>query len=912
MCIEKDRNNLKTRLKSIQTSEIRYRRLFESARDGILILNAETGKITDVNPFMIELLDYTREEFLGKELWEIGVYQDKAESVTAFNTLQETRYIRYEDLPLKTKKGVIRDVEFVSNVYMESDCEVIQCNIRDITARKQADEKIQKSEGRFKQLVEASIIGIIIADFNGIIVEANDVFLKMVGYSQRDLLEGKLRWDQMSPPEFSSQDKRALKDLNSLGEVLPYEKEYIRKDGSRVPVMVGGTLIKGSSSTIMAFVLDISDQKEAARELSRVHAENELQVRTFDMLLSSISDMTYTFDREERFHYANKPVLELYAKTLEEIQGKTFADLGYPSELTDHIRQNLQQVFNTGRSVRNETQFPDAKGKTGFYEYIFNPVFGTDNMVEFVVGSARDITERKQTEEALRKAETKYRQIVESLPAIVYRTEPDPPYVPTYVSPNIETFGLSSEEWYAEPDMWASLIHSEDRGRVLSTIEASRARGADSELEYRIVAQDGSIHWWQDKGRFVFDEQGHRTGWQGIILDMTTTKELEHQLRQGQRLESVGILAGGIAHDFNNMLTAINGYAQMTLRNLKDNDPLRANIEEIMKAGLRSAALTDQLLAFSRRQVLRPVVLNLNTVIADTLRMLQRLIGEDIQLTATLEPKIGRVIVDPGQFSQIVMNLAVNARDAMPQGGTLTIATANVFIEPEYARQHVGILPGPYVMTIVSDNGIGMSEDIKQHIFEPFFTTKEVGRGTGLGLATAYGIVKQSGGSIEVSSEEGSGTAFRVYLPRVTAPLHVPNEKHISLDMLGGTETILLVEDEDIVRNLSRHILEECGYKVIEAINGIEALQICARECPIDLLLTDVVMPQMGGRELSERLREIIPDLRILFTSGYTDDEVVKHGVIEIDTNFIQKPFTPDSLAQKVREVLDNDKKKTG
>lgn len=891
---------------------MRYRRLFESARDGILILDAGTGKITDVNPFMIELLAYTREEFLGKELWEIGVYHDKNESVAAFNKLQETRYIRYDDLPLKTKKGLTRDVEFVSNVYLEGDREVIQCNIRDITERKITEAAMVKSEARFRQLVESSIIGIIISDFNGAILEANDVFLNMVGYSRSDLLAGKLRWDEMTPPELLWQDKRAIMELSNSRDSRPREKEYIRKDGSRVPVLVGGTLVKGSASTVMAFVLDISDQKEAAKELNRVYAENELRVRTFDTLLSSISDMTYTFDRNERFHYANRPVLELYGKTFEEIRGKTFADLGYPSELTDHIRQNLQQVFNTGRSVRNETQFPDAKGKTGFYEYIFNPVFGTDNIVEFVVGSARDITERKKSEEALRKAEAKYRQIVESLPAIVYRTEPNPPYAPTYVSPNIEMFGLSPEEWYAEPDMWASLIHSEDRQRVLSTIEGVRAQGVDSELEYRIVAKDGSVHWWQDKGRFVSDEQGNRTGWQGIILDMTATKELEHQLRQGQRLESVGILAGGIAHDFNNMLTAINGYAQMTLRNLKEGDPLRGNIEEIMKAGLRSAALTDQLLAFSRRQVLRPVVLNLNTVIADTLKMLQRLIGEDIQLTATLEPRIGRVIVDPGQFSQIVMNLAVNARDAMPQGGTLTIATANVFIEPEYARQHVGILPGAYVLTTVSDNGSGMSEDIKQHIFEPFFTTKEVGRGTGLGLATAYGIVKQSGGSIEVSSEEGTGTTFRVFLPRVTAAIDVSNKKQVPLAMSGGTETILLVEDEDLVRNLSRHILEECGYKVIEAINGIEALQICARQGPIDLLLTDVVMPQMGGRELSEKLRETIPDVRILFTSGYTDDEVVKHGVIEIDTNFIQKPFTPESLAQKVRKVLDNGKKKTG
>ena len=295
---------------------MRYRRLFESARDGILILDAGTGKITDVNPFMIELLAYTREEFLGKELWEIGVYHDKNESVAAFNKLQETRYIRYDDLPLKTKKGLTRDVEFVSNVYLEGDREVIQCNIRDITERKITEAAMVKSEARFRQLVESSIIGIIISDFNGAILEANDVFLNMVGYSRSDLLAGKLRWDEMTPPELLWQDKRAIMELSNSRDSRPREKEYIRKDGSRVPVLVGGTLVKGSASTVMAFVLDISDQKEAAKELNRVYAENELRVRTFDTLLSSISDMTYTFDRNERFHYANRPVLELTERPL--------------------------------------------------------------------------------------------------------------------------------------------------------------------------------------------------------------------------------------------------------------------------------------------------------------------------------------------------------------------------------------------------------------------------------------------------------------------------------------------------------------------------------------------------------------------------------------------------------------------
>ncbi len=355
------------------------------------------------------------------------------------------------------------------------------------------------------------------------------------------------------------------------------------------------------------------------------------------------------------------------------------------------------------------------------------------------------------------------------------------------------------------------------------------------------------------------------------------------------------------------MLTAINGYSDLTLRRLKADNPLRQYIEEIKKAGQRSAALTHQLLAFSRQQVLQPVVLDLNEVIADTIKMLQRLISEDIQLTTTLNPKVGRVMVDPGQFSQILMNLAINARDAMPQGGKLTIETANVFLDPVYTRRHVGVLPGAYVLLAVSDTGSGMSDETKQHIFEPFFTTKELGLGTGLGLATVYGIVKQSGGNIEVYSEEKIGTTFKIYLPRVADEIDATIISDTSVKMSAGTETILLVEDEELVRNLSKEILETCGYTVIAARNGFEALELCDDgNCNFDLLMTDVIMPQMGGRELAEKLTKRLPKIPVLFTSGYTDDAVVRHGTIEINTNFIQKPFTPEALATKIRGILDN------
>jgi len=519
---------------------------------------------------------------------------------------------------------------------------------------------------------------------------------------------------------------------------------------------------------------------------------------------------------------------------------------------------------------------------------------------------ARDVSHIKQAEKALRESEANYRNLVESSPAIVYLAQPHPPYAPIYVSPNIAIFGYAPEDWFSRPDMWISLLHDVDRERVLRATKEAMNQGLDTELEYRIVGRDGKIHCVQDKGRFVSDEQGNRIGWQGVMLDITKTKELEEQLRQSQKLESVGRLAGGIAHDFNNMLTAINGYSDLTLRQLKTDDPLRRYIEEIKKAGVRAASLTHQLLAFSRQQILQPKVLHLNRVITDTSDMLQRLIGEDVQLISVLHPKAGMVKADPGQLSQIIMNLAVNARDAMPQGGKLTIETVNIFLDPNYARQHFGVIPGAYVMLAVSDTGTGMSPETQNHIFEPFFTTKEIGKGTGLGLATVYGIVKQSGGNISVYSEEGIGTTFKIYLPRVVEQAEAEDTKVTSDVLPQGTETILLVEDEDVVRTLTRQILEMCGYTVLEASNGIEALSLCEKvDCHIDLLMTDVVMPQMGGRELSERFTQIYPHMRILFTSGYTDDAIVRHGVIEADTNFIQKPFTPDDLARKVRKILD-------
>jgi nitrogen-specific signal transduction histidine kinase len=381
--------------------------------------------------------------------------------------------------------------------------------------------------------------------------------------------------------------------------------------------------------------------------------------------------------------------------------------------------------------------------------------------------------------------------------------------------------------------------------------------------------------------------------------------KLEDQLRQAQKLESVGRLAGGVAHDFNNLLTVINGYSGFLLKRLAAGDPLRAYADEIGIAGERAAGLTRQLLAFSRKQVIEPRVIDLNAAIRESAPMLQRLIGEDIALETRLEGGLGQVMADPDQIHRVIMNLAVNARDAMAGGGTLDIETKNVEIgQAGSASMQPAATPGRYVLMTVTDNGHGMDETVRRQVFEPFFTTKEVGKGTGLGLSTVYGIVRQSGGWIDVSSEVGVGTSFEVYLPRVDA-CGVPERSGIGVPIEGGVETILVVEDQQTVRAFVVAALRQCGYDVLEASDGNEAIAVAGRHPGrLHLLLTDVVMPGMNGKELSGRLKELRPDLKVLFISGYTADAIAHRGVLDRGVAFLQKPFSPEELARKVRDAL--------
>jgi PAS domain S-box-containing protein len=468
-------------------------------------------------------------------------------------------------------------------------------------------------------------------------------------------------------------------------------------------------------------------------------------------------------------------------------------------------------------------------------------------------------------------------------------------------------FGYREEQVGPDITWWQELIHPEERERVVTDIRGAVESGAASwSAEYRSRRADGSYAQVYDRGYVLRDADGRGTRMIGAMMDITQRKQLEDELRQAQKMEAVGRLAGGVAHDFNNLLTVITGRSAMLLGRLRPDDPLRRSVEQIQKTADRAAGLTRQLLAFSRKQVLQRKVLDLNTMVDEVSAMLRRLIGEDVQLLLTLGPRAGHVNADSGQLEQVLMNLAVNARDAMPRGGNLGVETDCVQVEAAPPDRPDALPPGPYAVLRVMDTGVGMDAATQARIFEPFFTTKEPGKGTGLGLSMVHGVVRQHGGAIQVQSVLGGGTTFEIYLPQVEAAVEGARVDETAGRETGGRETILLVEDEDDVRALAREVLERQGYTVLEASDGLQALHRCETAGDhIDLVLTDVVMPRMSGRELVDQVRVLRPAMRTLYMSGYTEDAIVRHGVRDASTALLGKPFAPADLLGKVREVLD-------
>ncbi|MGC2466465.1 MAG: PAS domain S-box protein [Candidatus Acidiferrum sp.] len=648
----------------------------------------------------------------------------------------------------------------------------------------------------------------------------------------------------------------------------------------------------GVSILCFAVRLGISGYREAAT------AET---VRRQALAMDSAADGISILDADGKHIYVNAAFARMLGhESTETMMGVHWQKLYDPGDiklLQEQVRQSLAAEGKWSGQInlrrRDETVIPVEMAITTLAN-------------GFIACIGHDITLRKQAERARAEAENKYRTLVEQVAAISYIAELGLQAEWLYVSPQIEAItGYTQEEWLAGSRDWLRHIPKEDHATI-EAAEAASLRGERFQAEYRIVRKDGAVIWVSDTAVVVPGSDSHPV-MEGIIVDITERKLLENQLQQSRRMEAVGRLAGGIAHDFNNLLTIIKGYAELALQRTGIQPELRADVMQIDNASERASMLIRQLLAFSRRQVLQPKVIDLNAIVLALDKLLARLMGEHIEMVTRCGANVGNVKADPAQVEQVIMNLVVNARDAMPKGGRLTVETFNVDLDSTYARDHVSVKPGAYVMLAVSDTGMGMSPETVAHIFEPFFTTKESGQGTGLGLSTVYGIVKQSGGYIWVYSEPGKGTTFKVYLPRVT---ELAESKTGAVQLPGagkGSETILLVEDEEAVRELASRILSAKGYSVVVAKSTQEAEQLATKHAgEIHLLLTDIIMPGTSGRELARRITERHPRTRVLYMSGYTDNVLAQGGVLEAGLSFLQKPFTPGALVQKVRDVLDS------
>ena len=595
--------------------------------------------------------------------------------------------------------------------------------------------------------------------------------------------------------------------------------------------------------------------------------------------------------------------LGLRGRVLSRAEAVWMADIGDEPEF-----QRAHQALGIG--LKSAMAFPVLIGSSvaGVLEFFARHVQPRDERVLDIMNQVGAqlgrVVERQWAHEDLRQSEAYFRSLTDNALDFVTLLQQDGTI--RYESRSAHgLLGYSSEEFRGKD--FYHFVHPEDIAPLTRAFrQANKNGGATPQLSFRLRHKDQTYRLMEGMGKNMLEDPV--VG--GIILnarDVTERKRLEERFLQAQKVQAIGQLAGGVAHDFNNILTAIIGYADLLLRQLPQKGGSHLNAQEIKKSAGRAASLTRQLLAFSRRQVLQPRVLDLNGVVADMDKMLRRLLGDHIDLVTIAQPDLGRVKADPGQIEQVILNLAVNAGDAMPTQGNLTIETSNVILDGAYCRQRADVQPGEYVMLAITDNGCGIAPEIRGRLFEPFFTTKQVGKGTGLGLATCHGIVKQSGGNIAVYSEVGQGTSFKVYLPRVYEALDSYTKFEQTTEMKQGTETVLFVEDDSVLRELGLLVLGGLGYRVLPAENGVQALRVLEqhKEQEIHLLVTDVVMPEMGGKELSENMRAISPKTKVLFCSGYTEDAIMRDGLLEEGIAFLQKPYTIGTFADKVRATLD-------
>ncbi len=694
-----------------------------------------------------------------------------------------------------------------------------------------------------------------------------------------------------------------LQRVHELKTVLSAEYTLPMPDGERhyearfIPMPDGQTI---------TIVRDITQRRRDEEELYRSR-------QMLQLVLDNIPQRVFWKDRECRYLGANRS----FAKDAEvddpqELIGRTDDEMPWRVN-AEHFRADDREVMESGRpklSFEEPMDRPD--GTRTWMRTSKAPLVDQQGQVFGVLGTFEDITAQKQAAEALRQSEERYRIATENTGQLIYDLNTETGEF-SWAGAVEALTGYSPEEFaHVNVATLAEMIHPDDSLRVSEALSMAMQQGTGFHAEYRLRRRNGSYIPIEDTGAFVSGGEGQPIHMFGAMKDISERMQVqeerqraEERLRQAAKMEAIGRLAGGVAHDFNNILTGIVGYAELLMDSLDGSDPMLAEVSEIHRAAGRAASLTAQLLAFSRRQIIDPRVLDLNELVNSSSRMIERLIGEDVHLSLAFGDNLGRVRADRGQIEQVLVNLAINARDAMAQGGRLTIETANVELNQAFCAKYPDATPGPYVMLSVADTGVGMSPETLEHLFEPFFTTKERGRGTGLGLSTVYGIARQNGGLVTAHSELGRGSIFRLYLPRVASESE-EQAPSTGRTLPSGRETVLLVEDEEVVRTLANKILSRQGYRVTVATDGAQACEIAEEtNGHFDLLLTDVIMPGMNGKQLYERLRANQPDLKVLYMSGYTEETIAHRGLLEPGTNFVQKPFSLETLTRRVREVLD-------
>ncbi len=918
---------------ALRRSEARFRALVENSSDGIALLDAG-GKVVYASQSCQRVLGYAPEELVGRSFPELvhpedleRVQQEVAEALdhpgVAVRSLGRVRH----------KDGSWRVIEGIdTNRFDEPDVGALVVNFRDATERFEAEGAVQQSERQFRAVFDSALEAMIVADDDGNYVDVNPAACELLGRTRDEAIA--LNAADIAPPgvDVAAWWRAFLEAGSACGELI-----VVRSDGC-LRVADFSATANITPGRHLSVLRDVTEQKRARQYqqvqsavMRRLGQASSIDEALRDLLPELATDLDLDLGLlwkvdaaadqlrlEEAWIRPDLPPfsqaqLESF-RVLERGQGlagRVRAD-GVPL-VSDDVEDSDDPVFRRLREdLSAHAAFAVPIGAPGQVDAVIG-LAGRRRLIapDELLAVAEDIAEqfaqfirRGRAEDALRRSEATLAAAERTahLGSWLWDAGKGELY---WSDEHYRILGLEPGSVRATPDLWLQAVHAEDRARVVTAVGKSIEHGEPFELEYRVRRPDGSERIVVSRGERPTVESGEIARILGSVQDVTAQRSLEAQFRQVQKLEAIGQLAGGVAHDFNNLLTAILGNTDAILSEIAPEHPFYEDLDEVRQASLRAAAVTRQLLAFSRRQTLQPQSLRPSELIAGMHRMLERIIGEDIELHSSSDGD-GYVLVDPGQLEQVVLNLVVNARDAMERGGRIEIAAGRVKLEQALLEQHAEIPPGSYVTLSVRDTGSGMDAATQARIFEPFFTTKEAGKGTGIGLSTVYGIVRQSGGHITVDSAPGRGTLFTLYLPPSAPPGGRVRKSSTAPSRLRGGETLLLVEDEPSVRRATRRILRANGYRVIEAAAAAEALAVLGdAERGVDLVLTDIVMPGLDGRELSEKVVGIRPSLRCLYMSGHSYDALSRRGALPEHASFLQKPFTSHALLKKIREVLE-------